>query len=327
MKKYLTLFLLTCLISLSYGQNNIIKYEYWFDGDYSNKSTITVSPTNKLDVNSQVSTSGLIDGIHTYNVRFMDDAYLWSNTTSQFFYKRPDISTFDYKISEYEHWFDGDYANRTTSVVAPTDNLDVNSQISTTGLTDGIHTYNVRFKDNLGDWSSSLSQFFYKTPTQTTNNNKVVAYRYWLNDDFEQKTNVTLSTPSVLFNLDSNLTLTQLPVGQNSISFQFLDNNGLWSVISTSIFDKTLTINIINNTFNQNLLVYPNPTYGKVFIDFKEMIVDINITIHDISGKLIQKSDFHNQRILEFDFNERPGIYFMTISSENKKTTLKLTKH
>ncbi len=305
----------------------IAEYEVWLDNDYANKTKSNVSPTDNLNVNTQLTTTGLSDGLHCYNIRFKDDAGAWSSTLSQFFYKVPSTISVDKKIEQYEVWFDTDYANKTTTTVAPTDNLDVNSAITTNGLNDGIHTINFRFKDNTGAWSSVLSQFYYKQSSQAAVDNFIVGYRYWLNDNFSQKTYVAEATPAKLVNINTDLTTAQIPIGQNYINFQFLDTKGMWSLVSTTEFENTVTVNIIDNTFNNNFVVYPNPTSGKVFVDLQETLTNANVSIYDISGKLVHQFKFTNQKLLEFDIDNRPGIYFMVITSDERKTTIKLTRN
>jgi hypothetical protein len=136
-----------------------------------------------------------------------------------------------------------------------------------------------------------------------------------------------LPSPVSVLDLASNLNLAQMQVGSHTIHFQFKDELGKWSVVTSDAIEKTVTLSIIDNTFGSNILAYPNPTNGKVFVDFGESLNAINVHIHTINGKLVQQAVYNNKQTLEFDFTEPPGIYLMTISSGNKRTTLKLIKN
>ncbi len=214
------------------------EYEYWFDGDYANKSANSVALTDNLNLNALIPTAALNDGVHTYNIRFKDNSGLWSSTLSQFFYKLPAASSIDRKLSEYEYWFDGDYANKTTSSLALTDNLNLSTLIPTEGLNDGVHTYNIRFKDNSGLWSSPMSQFFYKMPQQIFVNNKITTYRYWLDDNFADVVEQNFTAPAQNINLSELIDFTQITKGTHEINFQFKDSLGMWSVVSTDAIEK-----------------------------------------------------------------------------------------
>ena len=51
------------------------------------------------------------------------------------------------KINQYEYWFDTNFSGRTITSIAPVQNYQLNTAIQTTGLSTGLHTFHVRFKD------------------------------------------------------------------------------------------------------------------------------------------------------------------------------------
>jgi len=214
------------------------RYEYWFDSDYNNKIESTLLPTDNLNLSTLIPTSGLTDGVHTYNIRFKDDSGMWSSILSQFFYKIPATSELDHKLTQYEYWFDGDYANKTTTALVLADQLNLNTLIPTAELNDGVHIYNIRFKDNSGLWSSTLSQFFYKIPQNLTLNNKITTYRYWVDDNFAGATVQNFNLPAQNITLVDNIDLTHVTKGLHSLNFQFKDSIGMWSSVLTDEFEK-----------------------------------------------------------------------------------------
>ena len=168
----------------TYGQNNVAGYEYWFDNNYNGKVHTDVSPVPELNLNSNVATSGLVSGIHTLNIRSWDSNGLFSSTLSSFFYKIPNQATSDRKIAKYEYWFDNDYANVVSQTANNQQTFTLNTNLVPSMLTSGIHTFNIRFKDNTGFSSSTLSSFFYKVPEQSTFDRKIVSYEYWFDNDY-----------------------------------------------------------------------------------------------------------------------------------------------
>ncbi|MBP9187367.1 MAG: hypothetical protein KBG11_09745, partial [Bacteroidia bacterium] len=97
-------------------------------------------------------------------------------------------------IIGFEYWFNTDYANKVTSNITSTPQLSINQNIPTAGLNSGINTFNFRSFDNAGKYSSVLSNFFYKTTAPEVNlNPKIVAYEYWIDNDYTNA--VVVNTP------------------------------------------------------------------------------------------------------------------------------------
>jgi len=306
---------------------NIAGYEYWFNTDFANKTTTSVAQTGQLLINQLVPTTGLTNGINTFNFRSYDNSGMYSSVLSHFFYKTSaSQNNTNHQVVAYEYWIDNDYANAILVNTAVQQHVNINELIAMNLLNNGVHLFNIRFKDNTNLWSSVVSNFFYKTPLQIVTQNKITEYRYWFDNDFANAVNVPL-IPNQQINLIDNLDLTQIPIGNHEIHFQFKDTHGLWSIVATNTIEKTITVNIIDNTLSSNILVYPNPTSGVVFVDFKETLDDIEVSIHTINGKLVQQLVYKNKQTLEFNFNEPPGIYIMTFLSENKRTTIRLIKN
>lgn len=216
----------------------ITGYEYWFNNDFANKTTQMVPLTQQLMINKTVSTTELADGINTLNFRSFDNLGKYSSIVSQFFYKKSALENdLSPKILAYEYWIDNDYENAVLVNAPILQQININELISMSSLSNGTHNFNIRFKDNVGLWSSIISSFFYKTPEQIVTQNEIIEYRYWFNDDFENAVSLLL-TPNQQINLMENLDLTQKPKGIYEISFQFKDVFGRWSVVITDTIEK-----------------------------------------------------------------------------------------
>jgi len=238
MKYTYTIILLFAGILCSYAQPAIKGYEYWFNDDFANKTTISVTSAQQLLINQTISTSGLIKGINILNFRSFDNSGRYSSIASHFFYKMPQLENNPGPdIVAYEYWLDNDYANAVQVNTPVQKQVNINELLSMDSLKNGVHNFNIRFKDHNDLWSSVLSQFFYKTPVQIVSQNMITEYRYWFDNDFANAVNLSL-TPGQQINLVENLDLTQLPKGIHEINFQFKDTFGKWSVVVVDTIEK-----------------------------------------------------------------------------------------
>lgn len=82
---------------------------------------------------------------------------------------------------------------------------------------------------------------------------------------------------------------------------------------------------VLENFSDRKVSVYPNPTSGLVNFDFSENKVH-NITITDITGKIIViKNDPVNNEIVDLS-NYSEGIYFVSVKTDEQIITSKLVK-
>lgn len=239
MKKYIYIFVLMSFFENTFGQT-ITGYEYWFDNDYANKVTVSVANLAVLNINTQINTTQLGAGIHIFNFRSKQSNGSWSPVNTQFFHKPHGGQTgVISKITSYEYWFDNDFDNAVKTTITNEENFNLNTVLSTNGLSNGIHVVNMRFKDNKGATSNAITQFIYKVPQITAPTpNHITAYRYWLNDDFTNVKIKTLTTPVQDFILLDNIDLTQIHKGIYVINFQFRDQLGKWSPVSSNTIEK-----------------------------------------------------------------------------------------
>jgi hypothetical protein len=73
--------------------------------------------------------------------------------------------------------------------------------------------------------------------------------------------------------------------------------------------------------------VFPNPTNGKVQVQFGRLFKVVNLQLTDYQGLIIQKCSFNNVSSIDLDLsNYAEGIYFLQIKTETNTQTLKLMK-
>src|ERR1019366_8846762 len=82
------LFVILSLFAFSgIAQNKIKGYQYWFDSQYSNAVTQSITPAQSYTLSTQINTSSLLKGLHRFTIKFIDDSIRESSAISSFFYK------------------------------------------------------------------------------------------------------------------------------------------------------------------------------------------------------------------------------------------------
>ena len=141
-------------------------------------------------------------------------------------------------VVAYEYWFDNDYSNKITNTTPNLQQVDITTNIETNALNLGLHTINFRFKDNLGEWSTILSSYFYKTPPNLNiTSPKIVEFEYWFDDDYANKI-VSPASNAASFSINTNEDVSTLTDGLHAINTRFKDEENNWSSIQSDFFYK-----------------------------------------------------------------------------------------
>jgi PKD repeat protein len=134
----------------------IVAYEYWLDNDYANAILTNTPIQQQINISELISMSPLNNGVHNFNIRFKDNAGLWSSVLSHFFYKTPEQIVTQNMITKYRYWFDNDFANAVNLPLTASQQINLMDNLDLTQLPKGIHEINFQFKDTLGRWSSVI---------------------------------------------------------------------------------------------------------------------------------------------------------------------------
>jgi hypothetical protein len=123
-----------------------------------------------------------------------------------------------------------------------------------------------------------------------------------------------------MINDETNQTFTATTNGNFAVE---LTQNGC---VDTSACVDVTTVGILENTFCQEIKVFPNPTSGKVRVAFEEALNNAEITLTDLQGKIVftQKQDVTKEALLEIEGDA--GVYFLTIKTPNAYSLVKLVK-
>ena len=111
-------------------------------------------------------------------------------------------------------------------------------------------------------------------------------------------------------------------------------NNGNYAVeltengcADTSACVAITTVGILENLFNEDFTIYPNPTDGIFSIRFNSPEEDITLKIMDASGKLIDTKNYDQVDLIEYELSQPKGIYLIELSEgENQRSLIRLIK-
>ncbi|MCI6201885.1 MAG: hypothetical protein MR645_07110 [Paraprevotella sp.] len=193
---------------------SIVEHEYWIDGKMEASVKQNEQPS-AIDVNT------LAPGIHTLTIRIKDNTGLWSSQiTKNFIVPVNQLDVADKKIVEHQYWIDDKMEASVKQNEQP-------STIDIATLTPGIHSLNVRVKDNTGMWSSQLTRFFI-VPEIDVADKSIVEHQYWI--DGKMQTSVTQNEKPSIINIST------LKPGLHSLAVRTKDNTGMWSSQATRYF-------------------------------------------------------------------------------------------
>ncbi|WP_343632685.1 SBBP repeat-containing protein [Fluviicola sp.] len=94
----------------------------------------------------------------------------------------------------------------------------------------------------------------------------------------------------------------------------------------TSACVEIKTVGIPENDFGNAVTIYPNPTEGKFFVDFGTVREQAEISIMDITGKIIETKSVTQSQIVKLTINEPAGFYLVSIRSGEREAVFKVIK-
>lgn len=140
------------------SNNNIVKFQYWFDQNFASAVHQSITPTSAYNFSELIDGANLLKGLHTISLRFLDDENKWSSTISHFFYKEKVEAVAQNMITGYRYWFnEGDSSLSLKEIMPAMNSFILNEQIASDGLDSGKHVIHFQFRDILGKWSMVTS--------------------------------------------------------------------------------------------------------------------------------------------------------------------------
>ncbi|MCB0781991.1 MAG: hypothetical protein KDC03_21100, partial [Flavobacteriales bacterium] len=233
LRKSLTLLLAGVLAHGSVCQT-LTAYEYWFDQNDGNRTTVPVSGNPITISGASIDASALNTGPHWIHFRLKDAQAQWSSVVSRPFQVLPQGSN---TLVRYEYWFDeDDGARQSVAVTGPSIDLP-NESVDASALDLGPHWLHFRIQDAFGFWGPVESRQFHRGQDSPY---LITALRYWVSNDVQPLDlhTVVFDPPVQQLNFDSLLEACDLPVGNNQqLKLQLRDNHAQWSSVVTRVIN------------------------------------------------------------------------------------------
>lgn len=196
--------------------------------------------------------------------------------------------------------------------------------------------------------SSSLMQFGFQLSTVKSSDNSQAGS--FVTSSFPTGTDLNVSTPRELFG--HTTPLTDSMVGTTSIYVKRVlwtapaagtgnvkiygvinavngDGNASatdkWNTANTTISERIPT-SIGNVTISNDVYVYPNPSVGQLNIEVGHVTNGYNISVFDISGKLIHSGSGTESSFTLDTHNWSAGVYNVIVNKDGVNTSYKIAK-
>ena len=234
------------------------QYEYWLDQNYNHKTKSSIVSSNDLILLDNILYDTLNAGLHTFNIRFKSDGKTWSSVSTSFFYKLKFDETDQPK---YQYWFDNNIQDSITIFTTSALNYILLDSISAFPLSEGLHTFNIRFKPDGGQWSLTNTSFFINSKAEI--GTEITKYAYWFDDDYNHHHTIQYSGSANIYDIVLASTI-GLDQGEHTVSMFFMDNAGYWSSIVKDTFVKDTILPIHcpdNQVFTSGLGYEDNLAY------------------------------------------------------------------
>jgi len=246
---------------------------------------------------------------------------------------------------------DGTTQNNITAQVIHTSNLQTAGALCDSTI---VTTVNVNPVYNLTETDVICSGGSYTFPDGTTQNNIAAQVIHTSNlQTVETSCDSIIETTVDIITIDPGVSQAGVLLTANEVgsTYQWLDcpgmtpingatnqsytatANGDYAVIVTNngCIDTSACINILCVGISaypivNNIQLYPNPTDGKINIEFNEETKDVHITIRNIIGKTIEEFNYSNVKNISCTIVGSPGLYFIEISTPMQRSVFKLIK-
>lgn len=216
------------------AQNNIVGYEYAFN-DGEGLQYVSVTPTPNLNLVTDIDVSALTNDVNILHIRFLDENGLWSSMVSKIFIKPPEVINANASLVGYEYAFNDGEGLQYVSI-APTQDLNLVTDIDVSSLTNNVNIFYIRFLDDQGRWSSMTSNIFIKPPEVINTSASIVGYEYGFNNG--EGIQFVAVSPTQDFSLITDIDVSSLTNDVNIFHIRFLDDQDRWSSFISKIFIK-----------------------------------------------------------------------------------------
>lgn len=94
----------------------------------------------------------------------------------------------------------------------------------------------------------------------------------------------------------------------------------------TRVYSYFTSASVIENSFNDAVRVYPNPTTGDFSINLGANYNEATVIVRNPFGQIILKKAYSDSNLLKLKIPGDAGVYFVEVISNDKKVIIKLMK-
>lgn len=135
-------------------------------------------------------------------------------------------------------------------------------------------------------------------------------FEWFLGECVIKSTYEEFATSYIANNLSTNISITPTPPCNN------------WSGSSTPSFSESdcsvvSNLGLDNNISKKNLIYYPTPTKDIFNIKFNKTISTVDLSLLDMSGKVLLKKSYDNTKDIALEITQPKGVYFVKLSNKD----------
>lgn len=232
--------------------SSIIMLEYWFNNDLNNIHYLQLDENQHVILLDSLLTPNINAGLHSINLRFLDQTNQYSSVISQFFYKIPEQENETPQIVGFEYWIDQMSDAATFIPITPSQSLVFTPTINLSTLSMGMHQFHYRFIDHSGLYSAPLTHLFAKAfIAESDTNNHLIEAVIWLDNDITNQQIFPIISLDSFIIFNQTLDLSNIFKGSHSLTYQFKDVRNIYSAPITDTFVK-ISFPISSFTYSQS---------------------------------------------------------------------------
>lgn len=237
--KNLAVILFGVVLFATTAKAQITELEYYFNTDpgFGNGTSIAVTEVDgEVNYEGSITTSSLTKGIHSLFIRAKNSDDEWGLPIKKMILV--DQGSIK-EIESLEYFFDEDpgFGLGTQIPVSSALDIELETTISTSGISRGIHSLFIRAKYVGGAWGFPIKKMVLIDKSNPKSVSEIVAAEYFFNTDpgFASATpiNIVAGTDiEATFSIPS----TNLPIGDQVLYIRVQDSDGVWGLYSTTAF-------------------------------------------------------------------------------------------
>lgn len=248
-------------------------YRYWYDDNTASATTIPVSATDELVLNTALPTGSITPGHHRITMQVRDSNGNWSAPRTNIFVRTSGM------VNGYRYWLNDDPTTLVTAAVTPTATINLANDLAMGNLTRNFNWVTFQFKEADGRYSVPKTQAFVR------GTGEVNGYEYWIDDAIASSTTGVIGS-STIVDLIADLPV-PAPWGNHTFTIRFSSTNGTWSVpLTTEYYFFTAIDELPGIT---DLVLFPNPVSEELGMRLNtDAARTLNMQVLDISGAMVQ---------------------------------------